>query len=358
MATIQWRPEINAMTTPQSYWIRFMPRNVLSTADMAARMAKALPNYSEEEFKTFIALHNQLLAESLSNGEQVTEENAVTYSLSFTGRLNSQDDPLPPLEECLQVRIHASPPFIAAVRQAAKTERLPLEKKLPLIAAAEDTVLRLKDALNPAGMLRLTGNDLQFDPVQGTGECVIEGTQSGRTAQSRFGKIEDSEIILMPEIPAQAQPWNNEYKVSVSTRFSAHGTLRTGTYARMLRSPLPVAKMGHPNPPEAGILTGKESSPHVSVTGGSVSADETLRIQAVLDLRADTLLFSLLDMKEDGKEGAAVTVTANGAVTLPGFSGSAVSSLSIRVNSFDGLKEMVRNDYGGRVVDILEIRTA
>ncbi|WP_417916935.1 hypothetical protein [Candidatus Electronema sp. JC] len=87
MATIQWRPEINAMTTPQSYWIRFIPRNVLGKADMAARMAKVLPNYTEEEFRTFIDLHNQLIAESLTNGEQVTEENAFTYSLSFTGKL-------------------------------------------------------------------------------------------------------------------------------------------------------------------------------------------------------------------------------------------------------------------------------
>ena len=38
MTTMQWQPEINAMTTPQSYWIRFMPRNVVGKADMAARM--------------------------------------------------------------------------------------------------------------------------------------------------------------------------------------------------------------------------------------------------------------------------------------------------------------------------------
>jgi len=35
MATLQWRP-------------RFIARNVLGKADMAARMATALPNYSEQ----------------------------------------------------------------------------------------------------------------------------------------------------------------------------------------------------------------------------------------------------------------------------------------------------------------------
>ncbi|CAK8722041.1 MAG: hypothetical protein CDV28_11014 [Candidatus Electronema aureum] len=357
MATIQWRPEVNALTTPPSWRPRFIARNVLGKADMAARMAKALPNYSEEEFRTFIDLHNQLIAESLLNGEQVTEENAVTYSLSFTGKLNSPDDPLPPLDECLQVRIHASQPFIEAIRRDAKTERLPEEKKLPLISTVQDTVLELKDVLNPAGLLQLTGADLHFDRKQGSG-CVIEGTAGGKITQTRFGKIEDSEIIVMPDLPAPPHPWNNEYTVSVSTRYSEHGTLRTGTYGRMLRSPLTLTKMGHPNPPEVGILTGKEASAHVSVTSGSVAADTTLRIQAVFDARTDALLFSLLDMKEGGAVGAAVSVTANGAVTLQGFSGSAVSSLSIRVNEYAGLKEMIRNNYGGRVVDVLKVETA
>ncbi|MGR0481496.1 MAG: hypothetical protein ACTFAL_08885 [Candidatus Electronema sp. V4] len=208
-------------------------------------------------------------------------------------------------------------------------------------------------------MAWLTGNDLYFDRSQpGAGECVIEGTAGGKTVQTRFGKIEDSEIILMPDIPAQAHPWNNECSVSVTTRYSERGTLRTGTYSRMLRSPLTLTKMGHPNPPEVGILTGKESSPHVSVTGGSVAADETLRIQTVLDMRQDALLFSLLDMTEGGKTGAAVSVTANGAVTLQGFADSAVSSLNIRVNNYARLKEMIRNSYGGRLVDVLQIETA
>ncbi|MCW5199119.1 hypothetical protein VU06_05220, partial [Desulfobulbus sp. F3] len=72
----------------------------------------------------------------------------------------------------------------------------------------------------------------------------------------------------------------------------------------------------------------------------------------------DALLFSLLDMKESGAAGATVSVTANGAVTLQGFSGSAVSSLNIRVNNYAALKEMIRNDYGGRIVDVLKVETA
>ena len=83
---------------------------------------------------------------------------------------------------------------------------------------------------------------------------------------------------------------------------------------------------------------------------------EMLRIQAVLDLRENRLLISLLDMKEGGLAGAAVLVTGNGDYLLQGFAGSAVSNLAIKVSNFSALTEMVRNAYAGRVVDVLMVR--
>jgi hypothetical protein len=355
MAPIQCRPEVNALTTPQSYRLLFVPRNSAGTSDLAARMAAALPNYSAEEFRTFLATRIQIIQSSLINGEQVTEDNAFSYGLSFTGRLDDPNGPLPDVDECLHVRVRVLPAFVAAVRQAAQLERLPMDERRPLLTTAADTLLELKDVLNPDGALQLIGTDLYFDRKQeGAGECVIEGTQSGRVVQSRFIKLEDSEIIVMPDIPEQAQPWNNEYKVTVSTRYSEHGTLRSGTYSHMLRTPLTVSGFED----ETGILTGKESSPHVSITDGSASEDETLRIQAVFDVHADALLFSLLDMHEGGKTGTAVSVTADGEFTLQGFADSAVSSLSIEVNNYAALKEMIRSSYGGRLVDVLKVETA
>jgi hypothetical protein len=318
-------------------------------------MAAALPNYSADELRTILATRNEIVQQSLINGEQVTEENNFTYSLAFTGRLDGPDDPPPPVDQCLQVRVHASPPFVNEVRHAARLERLSREKKLPLINTAEDTLLRLDNVLNPNGVLRLTGEDLSFDLDQGTGECVIEGTESGRTVQSRVNLVTNTAIMLMPDIPAQAHPWNNEYSVSVTTHYSTHGTPRTGTYDRMLRTPLNVSISGEEPQINVGILTDGAAAPYVSVTGGTVSADETVRIQVTQDLTEEELRFSLLDMKEDGAAGDEVTVTANGTYTLPGFSGSALSSLEITVNNYSGLWEMIRNSYGGRLVDVLEV---
>ena len=46
---IQWRPEINPLTTPPSYSIRFVPRNIAGREDIAADIALRHPNFSQDD---------------------------------------------------------------------------------------------------------------------------------------------------------------------------------------------------------------------------------------------------------------------------------------------------------------------
>lgn len=358
MATIQWRPQVNALTKPQSYRPQVVPRGTSGYDKMAADISAVNPNYNAELLRSVAPLIMDWIQQELISGLQVTLEDAFTFHPSMTGKMAGPDDSLPNANELLQVNVYAARAFVQAVRQTARLERLPMSEKLPLVTSTEDTKLKLADVLNPDGVLRLTGSNLWFDEDDPDSGCTISGTQSGVKKQSTFASVSNSEILLVPDIPAQAHPWNNECTLSLTTQYTAHGTPRTGIYRRRLRSPLTATKMGHPNPPETGILSGNGASPLVSIKSGTVTADERLRIQAVLDVQADRLLFSLLDMKENGKTGAEIPVAANGNFTLQGFSGSAVSSLDIRVNDYASLKKLVHDHYSGRLADILDVKTA
>jgi hypothetical protein len=358
MTTLQWRPQVNALTKPQSYRPQFVPRGTAGYDELATDLSAAHPNYNAELVSSLAPLIMDWIQQRMSNGWQVTFQDAFTFHPTLTGRMNGPDDPLPDSDDLLQVSAYASRPFVQGVRQDAQLERLPMTEKLPVITSAEDTKLKLADALNPDGVLRLTGSNLYFEEHDPDCGCVITGTQSGEIKQSTFASISNSEILLVPDIPAQAQPWHNECSLSLTTQYTEHGTPRTGIYRRKLRSPLTVTKMGHPNPPETGILSSNEASALVSVKGGAVAADERLRIQVILDSLTDRLLFNLIDMKEEGAAGAEVAVTANGDVTLQGFSGSAVSSLTISVNDYVSLKKLIHDHYSGRLVDILDVKVA
>jgi hypothetical protein len=358
MPSVQVRPEVNALTKPQSYSLRFVPRDAIGYDELAAEVAQTHPNYAEADVKIIIMAAMQRISVNLTNGNQVVLPDFFTFNLSFSARLDSPDDPLPPVEEMLNVRAHASRACTEAVGQDMEIERLQMTEKAPLITAAEDTVLGLNDVLNSGGALRLTGSNMLFDPKRADEGCVLEGTRSGSRKQTRFVSIANTEVTILPDIPAQPDPWNNEYRLAIAARYTENGTLRASIYRRRLRTPLTLSNFGHPNPPEVGILTGNAASPYVTVTGGSLSADETVRIQVLLDLHEGSLSFNLLDMSEDGQEGAPVLVTANGDYVLPGFSGSALSSLNIMVNNFADLVSMIRSNYSGRLADVLVMQAA
>ena len=353
MAPMKYRIEPNPMTTPGSYKLRFIPQGINGYDEVAAAVAMKNPNWPEDMVKAVLKAGNEEVQEMVTNGIQVTYEDAFTYRPSFHARLDTPDDPLPSMDKLLRVKVSASRNFVKAVRQDAHLERVDPKEKAPVMLSAEDTNLELNDVLNPDGVLRLSGTNLLFDRKDPDCGCLIEGTRSGETAQTQFASVSNTEVLLVPHIPPQDDPWNNEYTVSIHTRYTENGSIRTGTYGRRLRSPLVLSGFSANNPQEVGILTGNAPAPYVAATSAEMTADEQIRIQAIFDLTDNRLTLSLQAMEKRGTAGDEVSVSGNGTYTLPGFSGSAVTSLTVRVDNYDDLISLIRSSYNGRIVDIL-----
>jgi hypothetical protein len=348
---IEWRVESNALTNPPSSWARVMPKDTFDYARLAERIALKNPVCSVEQAESVLRTRDAEILAILLEGSQVCLENAFTYHLSLKGRLAAPDDPLPP-DSVLNLQVYAARPLVEELRRKAKLKRLPPEQKIPVLTGAEDTVLHLHDVLNSDGVLQLTGTQLLFDPKIGNGECVIAGTREGRIVQTRFALLSNSLILVVPEIPSQTQPWNNEYRLSVSTRYTAHGSLRTGVYQRLLRTPLAI-QLGASN----GILSGAETSaPLVQVTGGHLNTEGArVRVQAAIDAQSGELRLTLLDMNEGGATSDAVRVNGNTTYTLSGYPGSDLTSLEVTVLDYAALLRKIRDEYQGRLVEILDV---
>jgi hypothetical protein len=348
---IYWKPEINALTKPRSYRPRFIPRGVSDNDKIAVRMEQKNPLYTTTLTKSFLIDLAEVIYEEMLDGNVVAIAKLFFGHVDLTGRLENAEDDLQPLEKCLRTRFTPAKELNERLQNNAHTERKPADTKLPQINTAFDALLNLDDVLNPVGLLQINGENLFFDRYDGISECVLEGTREGRTVQTRFTRITAGEIQFMPDIPSQTEPWNNEYTLSLTTHYTERGTLRTGSYARMLRTPLDVRIGSNP-----GILSTGGTSPLVTVSGGSLSAEGArVRIQVLHDVQDDLLLFSLIDMQDGGHEGNEVQVAANGVYTIPGYSGGHVTSLIVTVADYATFYTLVRNTYGGRIVDILDV---
>ena len=52
MATILWRPMVNALTTPLSYRVLIVPRGSAGTEDLAEDIALRHPNFNKDDIVT------------------------------------------------------------------------------------------------------------------------------------------------------------------------------------------------------------------------------------------------------------------------------------------------------------------
>jgi len=354
MKTVQCRPEVNALTMPPSYSLRHIPRDTVGYAGIAERMARNNPGLTTAQAELNLRQAFQAIMEELAEGNNVTLEDTVSITVAFTANLENPESPTPPLEDCFQVRAFFSRPYVDKVCKAVHIERLPMNEKLPQINTAEDTVLKLDDVLSEGSALRLKGTNLFFDSEQYGSECVIAGTHSGRTVQTRFVSTSDTKVIVLPSIPSQPEQWQNEYTVSITTRYTVHGTLRTGIYRRKLRTPLLISRLSFETGP--GLLSGPGDAPFVRMESGIASASTMIRLQAALDIGDGHIELRLLDMKEGGKAGPAVRITDNAVYTLTSWEGAVLTSLNVIPLDVAGLADFIRNNYAGRLVDVLDIR--
>jgi hypothetical protein len=351
MASIQWKVEQNKLTTPASYRARTVARTTLDYAGVASAMAARNPQLSAGLIEFVLREFREEVRIQLANGNSINLENFLKFAVNFAARLPTAVSPLPPLAECLDVQVSASKTLRDNVRSTTSTEKIASVEKAPMILAVTDVTTGLQNVMDGGTSIVLNGTNMYFDNTMPGAECVIEGTRNGRTVQTNFGKRANSEIIVVADYPAQTNDHNNEYTISVTTSYTENGSLRTGTYNKRLRVPLQVSISA----PATGILSGAEVVPLVSVTGGTATVSQRIRIQAVINNQDQILRISLLDMTEGGVVGNTVIINGDGTYEILGYTGSTVTSLTITINDYAALYALVNTAYSNRMVDILNV---
>ncbi len=105
MGTVQYRVEPNPLTKPVSYKLRFLPKHTAGYDELAVAKDNGL---TPEQAKATIQSTIKHIKAMLCDGIQVTLEETFTFAPSLGARLDSPDDPLPPISELLRISGNAA----------------------------------------------------------------------------------------------------------------------------------------------------------------------------------------------------------------------------------------------------------
>ena len=100
---VQWRPQLNALTTPPSYKAQPVPKDFLGYDEIAELISLKNPVWTPGLIKSILLEERKAIREELINGNQISYENTCTWHLSlesadhgsFTPCLDSSDQPWP-----------------------------------------------------------------------------------------------------------------------------------------------------------------------------------------------------------------------------------------------------------------------
>ena len=232
---IQYKVIPNYLTNPPSSTARPVPRNTLDYDALATRINLHNPTIPAATARSVLEAFREEVIRQLADGNTINLAGFMSFVTTLPVRLDQPPDDLPP--DPVDVKAKPSVVLKQEVARRAEYERLPYSEKTPDISAAYDTNTNLPNWIRGDYGFRLDGSNIGFDgadPAQG----VFLTDADGRIVrQTRISLNNPSKIIITPDFGgAPAVPPNVEKTIAVRSRYTANGQLRTGEYAKHLRS--------------------------------------------------------------------------------------------------------------------------
>ncbi len=301
----------NALTTPPSYGARPAPKQILGFDEIARQINIHNPTIPEATAKSVLEAFREEIVFQLAEGNTVNMKGFVSFVVSMKIRLENPTDPLP--VNPIDIKAKPSAPFKTAIRQAATYFRLPAVTKAPNIIAAIDTNTQIDGYVRNGFGSQVSGSNIGFNAAAADEGIFLLSPAGNSTQQTNLSLNNPSNLIFIPLLDVAAGPAGAnsvEQILTVKSRYTASGQLRSGTYGKPMRNVNVVTDGAI-----SVFVTGAAASGPATVTS-YVGAQVDARIVAQIKPSGElTLSVGTLA----GVFGQELTVLANGAYVLTGL---------------------------------------
>jgi len=342
--SIEYNVISNMLTSPPSYGCRPSPKTVLDLEAISAAINLSNPTIPIATAKDVLELLREVVKLNLLAGNSVNLENFISFVLSMPIRLAKPTDLLP----TNRVNIHGIPSvtFKEEVKQLATYLRLGYVTKQPQIISSYDTNTDYQYFVRNGFGCAIDGANLSFDPNQSDEGIFLTSEEGNEIKQDNILLINPSKLMFVPSLDSAVQPAGQnsvEQTLTVRTRYTENGTLRSTTFGRKLRTTNGI-----------NVLGGFDS---IFVTGGNSGGPAQIidyvpgaTNRIVAKIRPDgVLVFAIAPYV--GDFGQEYEVLANGAYPVEGGD----DPMIINVTDYAELYSTVV-DYGNYIQEIVELQ--
>lgn len=232
---IQYKIIPNYLTNPPSYTARPVPQNTLDYDALAEQINLHNPTIPADTAKAVLEAFRDEVIRQLADGNTINLAGFVSFVTSLPVRLAQPTDDLPP--DPVDVKAKPSVVLKEEVAQQAEYVRLPYSEKAPEISAAYDTNTNLANWIRPDHGFRLDGSNIGFDGTDPTQGVFLTDADGHIVQQTNISLNNPSKIIITPDFGGNPTVSPNVEKIiAVRSRYTENGQLRTGEYAKHLRS--------------------------------------------------------------------------------------------------------------------------
>jgi nucleoid DNA-binding protein len=332
----------NALTNPPSYTCRVVPSKSLGYDEVAAQINLHNPTIPVSTAKTVLEAFREEVKLQLADGNTVNLANFVSFVTTMPVKLASATDSLP--SNPISVSAKPSTTFKGEVQQAATYTRLATPVKAPTLNAAFDASTGIDGFCRNGYGLRISGSNLRFN-ADDSDQGVFLMSQAGNDMrQDNISLNDPSNLIVIPGLDPATQPAGAasvEHVLSVRSKYTDNGTLRSGGYSKKMRTTNVISDTN-----KKLFVTGAATSgPAVVKTysGSTVNCRILAQVQTTGEL---TLAIAPLS----GSFGQAMTVAANGDFVLAGLA----ANVTVTVTDWEALAAAAQS-YGRYFVEFCNI---
>jgi hypothetical protein len=224
--TIKYSIEENHLK-PGTFYARVSRGEIVDLEDMIPNVV-AKTSLTGTDLKGAVSALTEEIVAALAAGNTVVIDGLVTLYVSLSGSFDTPDQVITRETAQLKVVAQSNRGMRSAVAGQASYAQEVAAVKAPIIRSVLDTATKTYDRYTPAGVLRLTGDNLKFDPAQpDEGVFLSDGVAEERLQMYSVVGNKQIDAIVPP-------PTTGSLTIIVRARYTPDGDLRRTTYHRQV----------------------------------------------------------------------------------------------------------------------------